>query len=117
MTTRPPSTGVPLMNGFANSNSPKVETATPSAPAASEAQRNTTLARVASSRVSDQREAERGHAHQAHLDKAVSGRKGVAAVRCVTDFEENQKGGEQHGERVGGARRQVVGLPAQEPPA
>ena len=60
-------------------------------------------------------EAEGGDAHQPLFDKAGGGRKWVAAVHCVADFEEHEKGRQQHGERVGGAGRNVIGLPAQQP--
>src|SRR5208337_1601021 len=62
-----------------------------------------------------QGEAEGGDAHQALFDEAGGGRIRVAAVHRMADFEECQKGREQHGERVGRAGRNVIGLPAQQP--
>ena len=60
-------------------------------------------------------EAEGGDAHQPLFDEARGGRKWVAAVHRVADFEEDQKGRKQHGERVGDAGGNVIRLPAQQP--
>ncbi len=62
----------------------------------------------------DEGKAEGGDAHQPLFDEAGGGRVGVAAVHRMADFEEHQKGREQHGERVGRAGRNVIGLPAQQ---